>query len=487
MSSHAVSLIGGPRSGTVEYVEDPWPRFGHVHVDDDLGPGSTSKYKITHLGGGVYEGVYVPPGQIEDVEQTTEGEPGPTGPAGAPGPAGPQGPAGEDGDGFRFRGNWSAGTQYTEGDVVNYDGSSWYTPVDVIGTVPVITGPWQLMVAKGDPGPTGATGSQGPQGIQGPKGDKGDKGDQGIPGVGTGHTIAEEGTPLTTRPTLDFRGPSVTVTDDSTNGKSVVTDRGSVYQGAWDPGRAYVRDEMVTNDGILWIASGDCPAGAEPGAAAASDALLYTVRGVKCYEHDRVHGTVATRTIDASCDSNDISGRKSVVVLIDRVTGGSTHTLTFKNLHPTSNMSVAWYSMPGAGFDNTGPSLAPGATGTFGPDNRGYDLYGVVYFDSSDAGQFEVSASNSGALVPPPATTPGAWTILSEGGGGGGVGADKNFVHTQSVSSASWSVAHNLGKFPAVEVVNSGGNVILPDVHYVDVNNVTISLGAPDTGKVYVN
>jgi hypothetical protein len=55
------------------------------------------------------------------------------------------------------------------------------------------------------------------------------------------------------------------------------------------------------------------------------------------------------------------------------------------------------------------------------------------------------------------------------------------------VLAASWSVAHNLGKYPAVEVVDSGGSLVLPDVVYVDVNHVQLDFASPNTGKAYVN
>jgi hypothetical protein len=71
----------------------------------------------------------------------------------------------------------------------------------------------------------------------------------------------------------------------------------------------------------------------------------------------------------------------------------------------------------------------------------------------------------------------------SPGPGGG----DLNFVYTQTSPSNSWAVAHNLGKFPAVEVVDTGQNVIIPDVHYIDSNNVTILFGSITSGKAYFN
>ena len=70
---------------------------------------------------------------------------------------------------------------------------------------------------------------------------------------------------------------------------------------------------------------------------------------------------------------------------------------------------------------------------------------------------------------------------------GGGGGGDLHFVYTQLSPSTSWSVAHNLGKFPSVEVIDSGSSVIIPDVSYIDANNVAISFASATSGKAYLN
>jgi hypothetical protein len=71
--------------------------------------------------------------------------------------------------------------------------------------------------------------------------------------------------------------------------------------------------------------------------------------------------------------------------------------------------------------------------------------------------------------------------------GPAGSGNDLNFVYTQLSPSASWSVTHNLGNFVSVEVVDSGGSTIIPDVHYVDTNHVNLLFGSATSGKAYFN
>lgn len=71
--------------------------------------------------------------------------------------------------------------------------------------------------------------------------------------------------------------------------------------------------------------------------------------------------------------------------------------------------------------------------------------------------------------------------------GPGSASADANFVFTQLAASASWNVVHNLGKFPAVMVVDSGNSVVEPDIHYIDTASLQISFGSPTSGKAYLN
>lgn len=68
-----------------------------------------------------------------------------------------------------------------------------------------------------------------------------------------------------------------------------------------------------------------------------------------------------------------------------------------------------------------------------------------------------------------------------------GGGFDANYVHNQLVSSAEWVVTHNLGKYPSVTIVDSGDNIIVGEVHYDGLNQVTITLAAATSGKAYFN
>src|SRR5699024_1068413 len=68
-----------------------------------------------------------------------------------------------------------------------------------------------------------------------------------------------------------------------------------------------------------------------------------------------------------------------------------------------------------------------------------------------------------------------------------GTGGDLHYRHPQDTPLAVWFVAHNLGKRPAVTVVNSAGEVILSDVEDIDDNSLRIHFAAPFSGTAYCN
>lgn len=64
---------------------------------------------------------------------------------------------------------------------------------------------------------------------------------------------------------------------------------------------------------------------------------------------------------------------------------------------------------------------------------------------------------------------------------------DKNFVFTQGSAASTWTVNHNLEKFPSVMVVDSGNNVVIGDITYTNTNSLTVSFSSAFSGKAYIN
>lgn len=68
-----------------------------------------------------------------------------------------------------------------------------------------------------------------------------------------------------------------------------------------------------------------------------------------------------------------------------------------------------------------------------------------------------------------------------------GILEDKNFVFSQNVASSLWEINHNLNKFPSVTVVDSGNNIVIGEVIYINENNLQISFTSPFSGSAYLN
>jgi hypothetical protein len=112
----------------------------------------------------------------------------------------------------------------------------------------------------------------------------------------------------------------------------------------------------------------------------------------------------------------------------------------------------------------TGPTGATGATGATGPSN-------VLTVGTVTLG--EASATITG-------TTPAQVLNLV-------LPISGNYTHIQSVSSANWTITHNLGFPPSVSVVDSGGNHVVGDVNYVSANVLTVSFSSPFGGSAYLS
>lgn len=71
--------------------------------------------------------------------------------------------------------------------------------------------------------------------------------------------------------------------------------------------------------------------------------------------------------------------------------------------------------------------------------------------------------------------------------GPAGRDGDKTFYFTQSAPSTEWVIVHNLGKFPAVVVVDSNGEQVVGTPNYLSDNALTITFAAPFSGDAYLN
>lgn len=60
-------------------------------------------------------------------------------------------------------------------------------------------------------------------------------------------------------------------------------------------------------------------------------------------------------------------------------------------------------------------------------------------------------------------------------------------AYEQVIPSDTWTVTHNLNKFPSVTVVDSAGSWVIGAVAYVDLNTVRITFSSSFSGRAFFN
>ena len=60
-------------------------------------------------------------------------------------------------------------------------------------------------------------------------------------------------------------------------------------------------------------------------------------------------------------------------------------------------------------------------------------------------------------------------------------------IHNQTVSSSTWSITHNLNKYPSVSIVDSSNEEVIGEVEHINANSLTVKFSAPFSGKAFLN
>lgn len=169
------------------------------------------------------------------------------------------------------------------------------------------------------------------------------------------------------------------------------------------------------------------------------------------------------------------SGGNSVVAF-----SGLTAIKISKFANQTSNSSVNLINT----FLNTNIIIA---------DTEDQDQFGVysvtaIVQDSSETNFYDLSLTLVGSLSNGNLNNLQSYSISVFTAG------DKNLLHTQSSASNSWTVNHNMGKYPSVSIVEcdpsaneTDGDLVIGEVTYNSVNQLTIKFAAAISGVAYIN
>lgn len=75
-----------------------------------------------------------------------------------------------------------------------------------------------------------------------------------------------------------------------------------------------------------------------------------------------------------------------------------------------------------------------------------------------------------------------SWPSMPQTGPGGA-----SYVHTQGSAAATWTINHNLGFRPSVELFDAGGAEIEAEVIHASVNQTLVYLSTPTAGSARCN
>ena len=66
-------------------------------------------------------------------------------------------------------------------------------------------------------------------------------------------------------------------------------------------------------------------------------------------------------------------------------------------------------------------------------------------------------------------------------------GGDRTFVFVQSSPLSTWTIVHNLNKFPSVSIVDSANTEVTGTITHTNSNELIASFSASFAGKAYLN
>ena len=130
----------------------------------------------------------------------------------------------------------------------------------------------------------------------------------------------------------------------------------------------------------------------------------------------------------------------------------------------------------------------------FMPQPSGTPAAGLLPF-ATGVGEASAWAAIGATDLPAAGVTPGSYTdadITVDAYGrvtaaSAGPGGDKTYTQAFSAGSTTIPVNHGLGKYPAVTVWDSAGDLVLCDIDFVDINNLTLIFRSPFGGTVSCN
>lgn len=71
----------------------------------------------------------------------------------------------------------------------------------------------------------------------------------------------------------------------------------------------------------------------------------------------------------------------------------------------------------------------------------------------------------------------GTWVVVGE----------QAYFHDQGIPDSTWTITHNLNKYPSCVVVDSGGTTVMGQITFITTNSLTVTFSGAFSGSAYLN
>ena len=71
--------------------------------------------------------------------------------------------------------------------------------------------------------------------------------------------------------------------------------------------------------------------------------------------------------------------------------------------------------------------------------------------------------------------------------GAAGAGSENStVVHDQASASATWTITHNQGRYPSIDIIDSSGNHVIGDIKHNSINQLVATFDNAFAGKAII-
>lgn len=204
-----------------------------------------------------------------------------------------------------------------------------------------------------------------------------------------------------------------------------------------------------------------------------------------CTVDGKVSNLLATEILDALNNANNPDGDNRFATIVDLEAigvGSNIFVVANYSAFPDPTISTGKYYWAES---NQGTAWLPGSLGgTYRPKGLYYSngLEWITVDAPINATQAEVDGGMNDVKFVTPLTLKNNLDILINN-----QIQSSNYLHDQGIPASTWTIVHNLNKYPSVTVIDSSNREVEGSVTHITLNSLAITFNNPFSGKATMN